>query len=67
MKVSLITVSFNSEGTIEQTIRSVIGQTYFPNIEYIMIDGGSTDRTLDIIKEYKILQLYDEDVDVFED
>jgi glycosyltransferase involved in cell wall biosynthesis len=53
MKVSLITVSFNSEGTIEQTIRSVIGQTYFPNIEYIMIDGGSTDRTLDIIKEYK--------------
>ncbi|MBO5057623.1 MAG: glycosyltransferase [Lachnospiraceae bacterium] len=52
MNVSIITVSFNSEKTIEQTIQSVIGQTY-ENIEYIIIDGGSTDATLDIIKKYR--------------
>jgi glycosyltransferase involved in cell wall biosynthesis len=50
--VSIITVCLNSEKTIEQTIQSVINQTY-PNIEYIMIDGKSTDRTLDIIAKYR--------------
>jgi len=49
--VSIITVSFNSAKTIERTIQSVINQTY-TNIEYIIIDGGSTDGTIDIIKKY---------------
>lgn len=52
MKVSIITVSYNSEKTIEQTIQSVIGQTY-EDIEYIIIDGGSTDTTMDIVKKYQ--------------
>ena len=49
--VSIITVVLNNEETIEQTIKSVINQTY-SNIEYIIIDGGSTDGTLDIIRNY---------------
>jgi glycosyltransferase involved in cell wall biosynthesis len=52
LKVAIITVCLNSEKTIEQTIRSVINQTY-PNIEYIIIDGESTDGTLEIIDKYK--------------
>ena len=46
--VTIITVSFNSESTIRQTILSVLNQTY-PEIEYIIIDGASTDKTIDII------------------
>lgn len=49
--VSIITVCYNSEKTIERTIQSVLRQTY-SNIEYIVVDGGSTDRTLEIIHEY---------------
>lgn len=52
MKVSIITVCLNSVGTIEDTIKSVLSQSY-KNIEYIIIDGGSTDGTLDIINRYK--------------
>ena len=52
MSVSIITVCFNSIETIEDTINSVLGQDY-KNIEYIVVDGGSTDGTLDIIKRYK--------------
>ena len=52
MKISIITVTFNSEATIEQTIRSVTEQTY-KNIEYIIVDGKSTDNTLAIIERYK--------------
>lgn len=51
MKVSIITVSRNSVNTIEQTIVSVLEQSY-KNIEYIIIDGQSTDGTVDIIKKY---------------
>ena len=51
MKVSIITVCFNSENTIEKSIISVHNQTY-SNIEHIIIDGGSTDKTLNIIEKY---------------
>ena len=50
--VSIITVCLNSERTIEQTIQSVVNQTY-PNIEYIIIDGKSTDGTLKILSKYR--------------
>lgn len=50
-KFSIITVTFNAAETIEDTIQSVITQTY-KNIEYIIIDGGSKDSTMDIVKKY---------------
>lgn len=50
--VSIITVCLNSEKYIEQTIRTVLEQTY-KRVEYIIIDGGSKDRTIDIVKKYE--------------
>lgn len=51
MKVSIITVTFNSEKTISETIKSVLAQSYH-DIEYLIIDGGSSDNTVNIIREY---------------
>ena len=51
MKVSIITVSYNSASTIKDTIESVASQTY-DNIEYIVVDGNSKDKTVDIVTSY---------------
>lgn len=51
MKVSVITVAYNSEDTIEQCIQSVLGQDY-PDLELIIVDGKSTDGTMNIITKY---------------
>jgi glycosyltransferase involved in cell wall biosynthesis len=52
MKISIVTVCYNSAATIERAMTSVLSQNY-PDVEYIVIDGGSTDGTVDIIKKYQ--------------
>lgn len=51
-KISIVTPTFNRSDYLEETILSVISQNY-PNLEYIIIDGGSNDKTLEIINKYK--------------
>lgn len=50
--ITVVTVVYNGESTLENTIKSVVNQTY-DNVDYIIIDGGSKDGTLDIIKKYE--------------
>ncbi len=54
-KISIVTPCFNSQGTIRETIESVRGQAY-PNVEHVVVDGGSTDGTVDILRSYPHLK-----------
>ena len=51
-KFSIITVTYNAEKVLEDTIQSIVTQSY-KNVEYIIVDGGSTDGTLSIVNKYK--------------
>lgn len=51
-KISIITITYNSQDTVEETIKSVVSQGY-PNLEYIIIDGASTDGTMAVVEKYR--------------
>ncbi len=51
-KISIITVNLNNKSGLEKTIESVVNQAYYPYIEYLIIDGNSTDGSIDVIKQY---------------
>lgn len=50
-KISVITINLNNKEGLERTIHSVVLQTFFDNVEYIVVDGGSTDGSIDVIRE----------------
>lgn len=52
MKITVVTVTYNCEKEVENTIKSVLSQSY-PDIEYIIVDGASEDGTLDVVNKYK--------------
>ncbi|MEO0405499.1 MAG: glycosyltransferase, partial [Bacteroidota bacterium] len=52
MKISIITICYNSEETIEDTIKSVVAQSH-TDVEYIVVDGASKDSTMGIVEKYK--------------
>ena len=52
MILSIITVTLNSKKTVISTLNSILSQTY-DNIEHIIVDGGSTDGTIEILKNYR--------------
>ena len=56
-RISIVTPSLNQDQFIEETIRSVLLQGY-PNLEYIIIDGGSIDSSMKVIREYQLWLLY---------
>lgn len=51
MKISVVTATYNSAATVEDTLKSVVSQT-FGNVEHIVVDGGSSDATMEIVKRY---------------
>lgn len=53
MKYTVITATFNSDKTVTETFNSILNQSYMGDIEYIVVDGCSTDQTVDIIKSYQ--------------
>lgn len=67
MKISIVTAAYNSVATIRETIESVLSQDY-PNIEYVVADGGSKDGTVEILKSYgdKIKWVSEKDSGIFE-
>lgn len=52
MKISIVTATYNSGVSLRDTLESVLSQTY-DDYEHIIVDGGSTDNTLDILREYE--------------
>ena len=52
MKISIITITYNSAKTLPNTFQSVLSQTY-PHIEHIIVDGASTDESVEIIRKYE--------------
>ena len=63
VKITIITVCYNAESVIEDTIRSILGQTY-SNVEFIVIDGGSKDATISIINKYYSLIFPDNHLEI---
>ena len=52
LKISIVTAAYNAAATVRRTVESVLGQTY-DNIEYIVVDGKSSDDTVKIVEEYR--------------